>query len=100
MKRLKSLKQLLGMIGLLVGLGAATALTPRMQSWNLWTRKLAASWARPASVEESAGPQVNGFAGPRVRVLTFNLQNLFDAEDDPRTRDEEYLPLRLKRRLD
>lgn len=34
-----------------------------------------------------------------LRITTYNLQNLFDAKDNPRTRDEEFLPLKSKRKL-
>lgn len=32
----------------------------------------------------------------RVSVMTFNVENLFDVEDDPETNDEAFLPARLK----
>lgn len=38
--------------------------------------------------------------GQGLRITSYNVQNLFDAEDDPRTRDEEFLPLKVKRQLD
>lgn len=33
---------------------------------------------------------------PRVRVMTFNVENLFDTEDDPEKNDESFLPVAKK----
>jgi|GEM_PF-6076393 len=34
-----------------------------------------------------------------LRLVSYNLQNLFDTQDDPETEDQEFLPLKTKRLL-
>lgn len=46
----------------------------------------------PGETKPAAGP-----TGPAVTLMTFNVQNLFDAEDDPGKDDRTYLPIEAKR---
>lgn len=76
-------------------------------SFGLWARPRVNAWREQASARRlegapTAAPAVD-LAGPAdgksVRVLAFNLQNLFDTTDDPGKADEEFLPVRTKKRL-
>lgn len=40
--------------------------------------------------------QPTGSASHSVSIMTFNVENLFDAEDDPDRADRDYLPIELK----
>ncbi|MBY0385952.1 endonuclease/exonuclease/phosphatase family protein [bacterium] len=35
----------------------------------------------------------------RLTIMTWNLENLYDTEDDPKTKDDTYLPMALKKKI-
>jgi endonuclease/exonuclease/phosphatase family metal-dependent hydrolase len=36
---------------------------------------------------------------PSITLMTWNVENLYDAEDDPQKQDETYLPLQIKKQI-
>lgn len=60
-------------------------------------------WARSPKLGIISGhfrqPHAASTAPVALRVISYNLQNLFDTHDDPATEDEEFLPLKMKRLL-
>jgi len=49
-----------------------------------------------AACAQTAG--LSAATGPRVSLMTFNVENLFDARDDAGKNDETFLPLAIKKR--
>lgn len=43
-----------------------------------------------------SAPKVSLPRADRISVMTYNVENLFDLDDDPKTQDETFLPPRLK----
>jgi endonuclease/exonuclease/phosphatase family metal-dependent hydrolase len=43
--------------------------------------------------------QKSSAASPSVTIMTWNVENLYDAEDDPHTLDDTYLPLNVKKQI-
>ncbi len=38
-------------------------------------------------------------ASPSITIMTWNVENLYDAEDDPQKLDDTYLPLQIKKQI-
>lgn len=93
-----------GMAAIFAGTFFAVRLWPSVRDGIGRMPAVARAVARGAVSEIPGRRSVGGAAGTSgssdaLRVLTFNLQNLFDTKDDPWTEDEEFLPLRVKRKL-